>query len=91
MSDLEAKEVVVDAKEYYDMRHELCEYHMLEKELGIDLITLFSILKNGYRDIDGRFYSKVYLDVEEKELFEIADIESTYFVSSLSQCNRKEL
>ena len=47
MSDLEPKEVIVEAKEYYDMRHELCEYRMLEQGLGIDLATLFKALNNG--------------------------------------------
>ena len=62
----------------------------IEEELGIDLITLFDILKNGCRDINGKFYGKVYLDVEEKELFEIVDNECIYSVSSLSQCSKKE-
>ena len=54
MSELEAKEVIISAKEYYDMRHELCEYHMLEQELGINLIAslkAFEVIKNKNVDI----------------------------------------
>lgn len=48
-------EIIVDAKEYYDMQRKLCEYHILEQELGIDLVTLFKAMKNG-------IYTKENLD-----------------------------
>ncbi len=47
MNDLEPKELTIRAKVYYDMRLELCKYHMLEQEIGIDLMTLFKVLKDG--------------------------------------------
>ena len=48
MSELEAEGVIVDAKEYYDIRHQLCEYRMLEQKLGIDLFTLFEAFEQGH-------------------------------------------
>lgn len=52
MKDIDAKGVIVEAKEYYDMRHELCEYHMLEQELGIGLLILAKAMMNGIYDIE---------------------------------------
>ena len=67
MNDLDAKTLIIEAKEYYDMRHELCEYRMLENELGIDLITLFKALQNGIYD-KRRYYQGSCLSLSNGNL-----------------------
>lgn len=81
-------------KEEYSKRyHEKCasahiklgELEDIEDELGIDLVTLFKVLKGGIF-VDGDSTRKyVFLDVDEKELFTINDFECAYFAASLSQ------
>ena len=67
MSELKAKKLIVEAKEYYDMRHELCEYHMLEQKLGIDLITYHKLMSKLYCG-DG---DKVFYKGKEAIIYEI--------------------
>lgn len=62
-------EIIVDAKEYYDMQRKLCEHDVLEKDVGVDLTTLFKALKNGiwYKLQDGRLrYMQVALRLTQE-------------------------
>lgn len=71
--------------EVYNIYDKLSKLEDIEDELGIDLVTLFKVLKGGIF-VDGDSTHKyVFLDVNEKELFTINDFECAYFAASLSQ------
>ena len=71
-NDLEPKELTIKAKVYYDMRLELCKYHMLEQELGVDLITYHRLMNMLYcGEPDNNIYIKEGNNIVEVHILEI--------------------
>ena len=78
----------INFEDYEEMCNELIEYKSLEEELGIDLITLFKALKEGFYCIDldnqdiRKFKAPLCFNSTSKEFY--------WYGSNIGYCNLKD-